>query len=142
MNVFGCISLMSAPAANAFSPPANRMHPIVSSASRSSMASAISLKTPKDSALSIFGRLSVTMPTAPFFSMTMYSNVLMVYPAPDFARQCARWRSGHQVGVPGRRERDASGLSGGVTYDRNIRAAEAIVSSAPKPMKIFPMMEV
>jgi hypothetical protein len=37
---------------------------------------------------------------------------------------------------------DAFGLSGEVTYDRNIRAAEAIVSSAPKPMKIFPMMEV
>src|SRR5436190_50257 len=44
--------------------------------------------------------------------------------------------------VPVSASGDASGLSGGVTYDRNIRAAEAIVSSAPKPMKIFPMMEV
>ena len=44
--------------------------------------------------------------------------------------------------VLGQRESDAFGWSEGVIYDRNIRAAEAIVSSAPKPMKIFPMMEV
>src|SRR5258706_5140406 len=85
MKVFGCISLMSAPAAKAFSPPASRMHPIPSSASRSSTAAAISRNTPKDSALSIFGRLSVIMPTAPLLSTMMCSNVLMVHPAPDFA---------------------------------------------------------
>src|SRR4051812_8289869 len=97
MKVFGCISLMSAPAAKAFSPPASRMQPIFSSASRSSTASAISLKTPKDSALSIFGRFSVTMPTAPLISTVMYSNVLMVDPAP-VSRQCACWQGCHQVG--------------------------------------------
>src|SRR5258708_5758907 len=81
MKVLGCISLISAPAANAFSPPASRMHPILSSASRSSTAAAISLNTPKDSALSSFGRLSVMMPTPPLLSTMMYSNVLMIHPA-------------------------------------------------------------
>src|SRR4030081_951446 len=85
MKVFGCISLMSAPAANAFSPPASRMHPILSSTSRASTAAAISLNTPKDNALSIFGRLSVMMPTAPLLSTMMCSNVLMLHPAADFA---------------------------------------------------------
>src|SRR6202790_3213862 len=85
MKVFGCISLMSAPAAKAFSPPASRMHPIPSSASRSSTAAAISRNTPKDSALSIFGRLSVMMPTAPLLSTMMCSNVLMIHPALDVA---------------------------------------------------------
>ena len=85
MKVFGCISLMSAPAAKAFSLPVSRMHPILSSASRSSTAAAISLNTPNDSALSIFGRLSVMMPTAPLLSTMMCSNVLMIHPAPDFA---------------------------------------------------------
>src|ERR1700687_4302281 len=83
MKVFGCISLMSAPAANAFSLPVRTMHPILSSASRSSTAAAISRNTPKDSALSIFGRLSVMMPTAPLLSTRMCSNVLMIHPAPD-----------------------------------------------------------
>ena len=81
MKVFGCISLMSAPAANAFSPPASTMQPILSSASRSSTAAAISRNTPNDSALSIFGRFSVMMPTAPLLSTMMCSNVLMVHPA-------------------------------------------------------------
>src|SRR5471032_3045887 len=85
MKVLGCISLMSAPAAKAFSPPASRMQPILSSASRSSTAAAISLNTPNDSALSIFGRFRVIMPTPPLLSTTMYSNVLMVHPAPDCA---------------------------------------------------------
>src|SRR5450755_2855099 len=97
MKVFGCISLMSAPAAKAFSPPASTMHPILSSASRSSTAAAISANTPNDSALSIFGRLSVIMPTAPLLSTMMCSNVLMAHPALDFA-QCARWRGELQVG--------------------------------------------
>ena len=44
MKPFGCISLMSAPAANAFSLPVSRMQPIASSASRSSIAAAISPK--------------------------------------------------------------------------------------------------
>src|SRR3984885_9873442 len=86
MKVFGCISLISAPAAKAFSPPVKRMHPILSSASRSSTAAAISRNTPKDSALSILGRFSVMTPTAPLLSTMMYSNVLMVHPAPDLAR--------------------------------------------------------
>jgi hypothetical protein len=80
MKVFGCISLMSAPAAKAFSLPVTRMHPIASSASRSSTAAAISRNTPNDSALSIFGRFSVIMPTAPLLSTMMNSNVAMVHP--------------------------------------------------------------
>src|ERR1700722_23366 len=81
MKVLGCISLMSAPAAKAFSPPASRMQPMPSSASRSSTAAAISRNTPNDSALSILGRLSVIMPTAPLLSTMMCSNVLMIHPA-------------------------------------------------------------
>ncbi len=80
MKPFGCISLMSAPAANAFSLPVSRMQPILSSASRSSTAAAISRNTPNDSALSIFGRFSVMMPTAPLLSTMMYSNVAMIHP--------------------------------------------------------------
>ena len=85
MKLFGCISLMSAPAANAFSLPVSRMQPILSSASRSSTAAAISPNTPNDSALSIFGRFSVMMPTAPLLSTMMYSNVAMIHPGYRFA---------------------------------------------------------
>ena len=85
MKLFGCISLMSAPAANAFSLPVSRMQPILSSASRSSTAAAISRNTPNDSALSIFGRFSVMMPTAPLLSTMMYSNVAMIHPGYRFA---------------------------------------------------------
>src|SRR3954465_9132147 len=80
MKLFGCISLMSAPAANAFSLPVSRMQPILSSASRSSTAAAISRNTPNDSALSIFGRFSVMTPTAPLLSTMMCSNVAMIHP--------------------------------------------------------------
>ena len=95
MKLFGCISLMSAPAANAFSLPVTTMHPTPSSASRSSIAAAISLKTPNDSALSILGRFSLTMPTAPVRSTMMCSKVLMIDPALPWPagcgrRQCAR----------------------------------------------------
>ena len=86
MKVFGCISLMSAPAANAFSLPVSKMQPILSSASRSSTAAAISRNTPKDSALSIFGRFSVMMPTAPLLSTMMYSNVAMIHPGQPIIR--------------------------------------------------------
>src|SRR5471032_850454 len=85
MKVFGCISLMSAPAAKAFSPPARRIQPMLSSASRSSTAAAISRNTPNDSALSIFGRFSVMMPTAPLLSTMMCSKLAMSHPAFDFA---------------------------------------------------------
>src|SRR5258708_11437231 len=85
MKVFGCISLMSAPAAKAFSLPVTRMHPMLSSASRSSTAAAISRNRPNDSELSIFGRFRVMTPTAPLLSTMMCSNVLMLRPASDFA---------------------------------------------------------
>ena len=65
MKPFGCISLMSAPAANAFSLPVSTMQPIASSASNSSIAVAISPNTPNDSAFSILGRLRRMRPTAP-----------------------------------------------------------------------------
>ncbi|MEY9669054.1 hypothetical protein ABIE80_007762 [Bradyrhizobium diazoefficiens] len=80
MKPFGCISLMSAPAAKAFSLPVTTMQPMASSPSRSSTAAAISRKTPKESALSIFGRFSLMMPTAPWLSTMMCSNVLMLHP--------------------------------------------------------------
>jgi hypothetical protein len=79
MKPFGCISLMSAPAAKAFSLPVMTMQPMASSASRSSTAAAISRKTPNDSALSILGRLSRIRPTAPLLSTMMCSNVLMAH---------------------------------------------------------------
>src|SRR4051812_45503558 len=85
---FGCISLMSAPAAKAFSLPVTTMQPIASSASRSSTAAAISLKTPNDSALSSFGRFSVMTPTAPLDSTMMCSNVLMGHPGWNLGRHC------------------------------------------------------
>src|SRR5260370_13421284 len=98
MKVFGCISLISAPAAKAISEPGSRMQPILSWASRSSTAEAISLNTQKDSALSIFGRFSVMTPTGPLLSTMMCSNVLMIHPARDFTGQCARWGDRLQVG--------------------------------------------
>ena len=139
MKVFGCISLMSAPAAKAFSLPARTMHPILSSASRSSTAAAISLKTPKDSALSSFGRLSVMTPTAPLPSTMMCSNVLMVYPAPDCTGLCPLAARASRGLIPSRTARESRPLE---CYAMNMRAAEAMVSSAPKPMKIFPISEV
>src|ERR1700738_923979 len=124
MKVLGRISLMSAPAAKAFSLPASRMHPIRSSASRSSMAAAISLNTPKESALSIFGRLSVITPPAPLFSTMMYSNALMEPPASEFAGNVPagamgfkwvlepRGRCGVAVGRPLRHEHAGGGGHG------------------------------
>jgi hypothetical protein len=55
------------------------MHPIPSSASRSSTAAAISRNTANDSALRIFGRFSLMMPTAPLLSTMMCSNVPMLF---------------------------------------------------------------
>src|SRR4051812_2133866 len=88
MKVFGCISLISAPAANAFSLPVNRMQPMPSSASRSSIAAAISRNTPNDSAFSILGRFRVTMPTPPLLSTMMVSNVAMADPAQKSRAMC------------------------------------------------------
>jgi hypothetical protein len=48
--------------------------------------------------LSIFGRFSVMMPTAPLLSTMMYSNVAMIHPALRICGQCARCRGGLQVG--------------------------------------------
>ena len=140
MKLFGCISLMSAPAANAFSLPVSRMQPILSSDSRSSTAAAISRNTPNDSALSIFGRFSVMMPTAPLLSTMMYSNVAMIHPAlPIWRAMCPLpgWASSGgngRGGLPARLGADG--------YAMNMRAADAIVSRAPKAMKIFPISEV
>ena len=87
MKPFGCISLMSAPAAKAFSLPVIRMQPILSSASRSSTAAAISRNTPNESAFSIFGRFSVMTPTGPLLSTMMNSNVAMTQ------TPCLIWRA-------------------------------------------------
>src|SRR5690349_2326671 len=94
MKPFGCISLMSAPAAKAFSLPVTTMQLIGSSASRSSTAAAISRNTPKDSALSIFGRFSVMTPTAPLDSTMMCSNVLMGHPGCKFGATLPASRRG------------------------------------------------
>src|SRR5213595_1717145 len=103
MKLFGCISLMSAPAANAFSLPVTRMQPILSSASRSSTAAAISPNTPNDKALSIFGRFSVMMPTAPLLSTMMYSNVLIGHPGSIRGGMCplTGWASSGMSLTPG-----------------------------------------
>src|SRR5215475_9767966 len=105
MKPFGCISLMSAPAAKALSLPVSTMQPIPSSASRSSMAEEISRNTPKDSAFNIFGRLSLRIPTAPLLSTMMCSNVPMGYPQIGVASECARYAGSlqGQRTTPGRR---------------------------------------
>ena len=142
MKLFGCISLMSAPAAKAFSLPVSRMQPILSSASRSSTAAAISRNTPNDSALSIFGRFSVMMPTAPLLSTMMYSNVAMIHPGCLISRAMCPlpgWASsGRQADPDAALPRPVARQR----YAMNMRAADAIVSKAPKAMKIFPISEV
>ena len=50
------------------------------------MAAAISRNTPNDSAFSIFGRFSLTMPTAPLLSTMMCSKTAMTHPANDCQR--------------------------------------------------------
>src|SRR6201747_3072493 len=120
MKVFGCISLISAPAAKAFSPPASRMQPILSSASRSSTAAAISLNTPNDSALSIFGRLSVIMPTAPLLSTMMCSNVLIIHPA-DFAGNVPAGGMGFKWGRAVSRTRCAASRARNALRDEHAR---------------------
>uniref|UniRef100_A0A2M4DGC9 Uncharacterized protein n=1 Tax=Anopheles darlingi TaxID=43151 RepID=A0A2M4DGC9_ANODA len=72
--VFGCISLMSAPAANAFSLPVITIAPIESSASYRSSASLISATSPLHSAFSAFGRFSVIRAT---FFFSPVSSALM-----------------------------------------------------------------
>ena len=147
MKPFGCISLMSAPAAKAFSLPVIRMQPILSSASRSSTAAAISRNTPNDSALSIFGRFSVMTPTAPLLSTMMCSNVLMIHPGqPDLAGNVPAGGMGFKWASDASRiarvcRRPLSGTAAS-RHAMNMRAAEAIVSSAPNAMKIFPISEV
>src|SRR5260221_12355723 len=63
-----CISLMSAPAANALSLPVITRQPIVGSPSRSSSAWPSSTTSASQSALSAWGRSSVIRPTRPRFS--------------------------------------------------------------------------
>src|SRR5882724_2056538 len=162
MKAFGCISLMSAPAAKALSLPVSTMHPIPSSASRSSIAAAISPNTPNESALSILGRLSVITPTAPLPSTMMCSNVLMIHPDKLDSRQCARCGGGLQVGG---HATEGHATEGNVALSRNtavsatgcahgdgnsdasaaqimnIRAAEPSVSRVPAAMKIFPTID-
>src|SRR3569833_887233 len=137
MKVLGCISLMSAPAAKALSLPANTMQPIASSVSRSSIAAAISLKTPKDSALSIFGRLSLTMPTAPLLSTLMCSKTLMAEPLQTKSagnvpagRVRIKWRAAisdheHALGRT-QREQGAAGNED-LADDRGLVPARAVV---------------
>src|SRR5260221_9078872 len=63
-----CISLMSAPAANALSLPVITRQPIVGSPSRSSSAWPSSTTSASQRALSAWGRSSVIRPTRPRFS--------------------------------------------------------------------------
>src|SRR5712691_293311 len=157
MKAFGCISLMSAPAAKALSPPVSTMHPILSSASRSSIAAAISPNTPNESALSILGRLSVMTPTAPLPSTMMCSNVLMIHPEKLDSRQCARCGGGLQVGGHATKGNvalsrntavSATGCAHGdgnsdasAAQIMNMRAAEPSVSRVPAALKIFPTID-
>src|ERR1700744_5864869 len=65
----------------------------------------------------------------------------MIDPAADFRGQCARSRDRHQVG---RKPPAGRGLrpDRARPHAMNTRAADAIVSSAPKPIKILPISEV
>ena len=67
------ISLMSAPAANAFSEPVRITQPMLSSASNASIAAVSSALTLALSALSACGRLRRMMPTLPLVSTMMVS---------------------------------------------------------------------
>jgi photosystem II stability/assembly factor-like uncharacterized protein len=64
---------MSAPAANAFSDPVITIAPIAASASKASSAAFNSDTRASLSALSTWGRLSVTSPTLPLVSTMMFS---------------------------------------------------------------------
>jgi len=71
------ISLMSAPAAKAFSLPVMTMAPTVSSSSKARAAWMTSFSRPSHSALSALGRCNVMSPAAPFFSAFMNSYSLL-----------------------------------------------------------------
>ena len=73
MKLLPDISLMSAPAANAFSEPVMITQPILSSASKASSAAVMSSLTCAFSALSACGRFRRTMPTLPLVSTRMVS---------------------------------------------------------------------
>lgn len=64
----GCISLMSAPAANALADPVMTMHPQSGSRSSASVAATTSFITRRFSALSAFGRLRVSRAVRPLRS--------------------------------------------------------------------------
>ena len=68
-----CISLMSAPAAKAFSEPVNTIAPIAASASNAANAAPSSRTSGVDSALRTFGRFSVISPTDSRVSTMMFS---------------------------------------------------------------------
>ena len=70
-NVLSCISLMSAPAANAFSEPVSTIAPIAGSVSKASSATLRSSIKAADSAFKACGRLSLMRPTAPCVSTMM-----------------------------------------------------------------------
>jgi hypothetical protein len=67
------ISLISAPAAKAFSLPVITRQPILSSASKASIACFNSSMSARLSALSACGRLSRMTPTRPLVSTMMFS---------------------------------------------------------------------
>ena len=69
--VLSCISLMSAPAANAFSEPVSTIAPIAGSDSKASSAALRSSIKAADSAFRACGRLSLMRPTAPCVSTRM-----------------------------------------------------------------------
>ena len=69
--VLSCISLMSAPAANAFSDPVSTIAPIAESVSKASSATLRSSIRAADSAFKACGRLSLMRPTAPCVSTRM-----------------------------------------------------------------------
>ena len=75
---------------------------------------------------------------APLLSTMMNSNVLISHPT-RFAGNVPAGGMGFKWGRA-RTRRASSGPD--ESYAMNIRAAEAIVSNAPKAMKIFPISEV
>ncbi len=73
MKVLSAISLMSAPAAKAFSEPVISMQPMLASASKAPTACVTSAISAALSALSAFGRLRRMTPTRPLVSTMMFS---------------------------------------------------------------------
>ena len=127
------ISLMSAPAAKAFSLPVRTMAPIAGSPSRSSSAAPSSAISAAFSAFSACGRFSVTMPTGPCRStrMLLYCRAVHRLPLPQ---RC----NGSAANRVGSRREAAPDYGGGRDWDRNHNGRA--VAAPPGSRQVMPQL--